>query len=108
MTSVKKINDHLLFEPRQSKKTDVAILLGARGVSGDIARQAARDYNLTKSFNRIVLCVGLYGVQPEVYKVLPACQAIQNTRGFVKNLFGRLKHINDDFMSSFFALSMRV
>jgi uncharacterized SAM-binding protein YcdF (DUF218 family) len=58
MKNLDAINNHLFFKPAQMDNPDVAILLGARGVSGDIARHAARDY-LSGKFNAIVLCGGI-------------------------------------------------
>ncbi len=63
---INKVNNRLLFEPQHPEQSDVAILLGAEGVSGDIARKAAKDC-LSGKFNKIVLSGGMRIFQPHVY-----------------------------------------
>lgn len=60
---IRHINNRLLFNT-EPKSVQVAILLGGRGVSGEIARQAAFDYRKTKAglahyFNKIIVCGGM-------------------------------------------------
>ena len=84
-----RINKRLLFETAPIK-ADIAILLGAKSVSGDIAREATEHQLVTATglgdyFNNIVLCGGNRVFQPHVYV------AIQRTKG------------SDKYFSDFFS-----
>ena len=54
--NIKKINEHLLFDSPK-KKTDVAVLFGAKSISGSIAREAAKLYH-QGAFEKIILTGG--------------------------------------------------
>ena len=66
--NIQGINDRLLFD-FPSVQTDVAILLGARSVSGTIAREAAARYH-EKQFQHIILSGGARVFQPLVRAAL--------------------------------------
>lgn len=62
--SVKEINEHLLFDYAVDK-TDVGLLLGARCVSGDLARHAAKLMD-EGMFDKVIVSGGLPVFQPHV------------------------------------------
>jgi len=54
--NIEKINEHLLFVSPK-KRTDVAVLFGAKSISGSIAREAAKLYH-QGTFEKIILTGG--------------------------------------------------
>lgn len=50
------VNDQLLFEA-ETRQTDVGILLGAKSVSGEIARHAIKGI-AKGQFKKVILCGG--------------------------------------------------
>ena len=88
-----QVNQRLLFPTAPKKKASVAILLGAKGVSGDIAREAALDYlsticGLTNYFNKIIISGGRHVFQPHV---LPAIWSTRGTQANITDFFSLRK-----------------
>jgi uncharacterized SAM-binding protein YcdF (DUF218 family) len=65
---IRAVNDRLLFTT-SPKHTDAAILLGARSVSGEIAKHAMKGI-ASGHFNKVILCGGNRVFEPWIHGVL--------------------------------------
>ena len=65
---IDKVNDRLLFET-EPRQTDVAILLGAKSVSGEIARHAMKGI-AAGHFKKVILCGGNSVFEPWIHGAL--------------------------------------
>jgi len=65
---INAVNQRLLFEPEECE-TDIAIVLGARSVSGELARAAMKGL-AAGQFKKVILCGGHRVFEPWVYAAL--------------------------------------